>query len=64
MGSAAVSAPKLKRSLRYWDLVLYGLAYISPFAPLSTLGLVWSESNGLIVLAYLGWRSAWCMGWC
>ena len=43
----------LKRSLTYWDLVLYGLAYIAPFAPLSTLGFVWIESNGLIVLAYL-----------
>jgi len=39
--------------LGYWDLVLYGLAYIAPFAPLSTLGFVWSESNGLIVLAYM-----------
>ncbi len=47
------STPKLKRSLGYWDLVLYGLAYIAPFAPLSTLGFVWSESNGLIVLAYI-----------
>jgi amino acid transporter len=55
--SAAVDgnadAPTLKRSLGYWDLVLYGLAYIAPFAPLSTLGFVWNESNGLIVLAYL-----------
>ena len=42
----------LERSLTYWDLVLYGLAYIAPFAPLSTLGFVWIESNGLIVLAY------------
>jgi amino acid transporter len=31
----------LERSLGYWDVVLYGL------------GFVWSESNGLIVLAYL-----------
>jgi amino acid transporter len=44
---------RLKRSLTYWDLVLYGLAYIAPFAPLGTLGFVYSESNGLIVLAYL-----------
>ncbi|MGB6307908.1 MAG: APC family permease [Steroidobacteraceae bacterium] len=51
-GNGAAGA-KLKRSLRYWDLVLYGLAYIAPFAPLSTLGFVWSESNGLIVLAYV-----------
>jgi amino acid transporter len=50
---AAAGGAKLKRSLGYWDLVLYGLAYIAPFAPFSTLGFVWSESNGLIVLAYL-----------
>ncbi len=50
--SAGAGGAKLKRSLRYWDLVLYGLAYIAPFAPLSTLGFVWTESNGLIVLAY------------
>jgi len=52
-GSGDAGAAKLKRSLGYWDLVLYGLAYIAPFAPLSTLGFVWSESNGLIVLAYM-----------
>jgi amino acid transporter len=48
-----MTGAQLKRSLGYWDLVLYGLAYIAPFAPLSTLGFVWSESGGLIVLAYL-----------
>jgi len=48
-----VAEPSLARSLTYWDLVLYGLAYIAPFAPLGTLGFVWTESNGLIVLAYL-----------
>ena len=51
--SGPSGAPGLQRSLGYWDLVLYGLAYIAPFAPLSTLGFVWEESNGLIVLAYL-----------
>ncbi|MGO9512606.1 MAG: APC family permease [Steroidobacteraceae bacterium] len=53
--SAEISgvAVGLERSLTYWDLVLYGLAYIAPFAPLSTLGFVWSESGGLIVLAYV-----------
>jgi|HubBroStandDraft_1064217.scaffolds.fasta_scaffold01744_1 amino acid transporter len=50
---AAAGGAKLRRSLGYWDLVLYGLAYIAPFAPFSTLGFVWSESNGLIVLAYV-----------
>jgi amino acid transporter len=53
MPPEAPPAPALQRSLNYWDLVLYGLAYIAPFAPLSTLGFVWTESNGLIVLAYL-----------
>jgi len=53
MSAATGVAVGLKRSLKYWDLVLYGLAYIAPFAPLSTLGFVWNESNGLIVLAYL-----------
>jgi len=43
----------LKRALTYPDLILYGLAYIAPFAPLNTLGFVWDASNGLIALAYL-----------
>jgi amino acid transporter len=51
--SIEVPGASLKRSLTYWDLILYGFAYIAPFAPFSTLGFVWSESNGLIVLAYL-----------
>lgn len=53
MSTESGAALGLRRSLKYWDLVLYGLAYIAPFAPLSTLGFVWKESNGLIVLAYL-----------
>ena len=51
--SMAAAPGTLKRSLRYWDLIVYGLAYIAPYAPLSTLGFVWQTSNGLIVLAYL-----------
>ena len=53
VGAEVAGAARLERSLRYWDLVLYGLAYIAPFAPLSTLGFVWTESNGLIVMAYV-----------
>src|SRR5579872_6384743 len=52
----AVDAPgpvTLKRALGYWDLIVYGLAYIAPFAPLNTLGFVWNTSNGLIALSYL-----------
>jgi len=49
----AIGAPaELRRSLKFWDLIVYGLAYIAPFAPLTTLGFVWQASNGLIVMAY------------
>ena len=42
MTEATDAAPTaLKRTLKYWDLVVYGLAYIAPFAPLTTLGFVW-----------------------
>lgn len=43
----------LKRSLKFWDLIIYGLAYIAPITPLSTLGFVWESSKGLIALAYV-----------
>lgn len=46
-------APQLRRTLGFWDLLAYGLAYTAPIAPLSTLGFVWDASGGLIVLAYL-----------
>lgn len=47
------NAPQLRRTLGYWDLVMYGLAYIAPIAPLSTLGFVYDASHGLIALAYV-----------
>jgi len=43
----------LRRTLSYQDLLIYGLAYVSPFGVLQSLGFVWQESNGLIVLAYI-----------
>jgi len=46
-------AVALNRTLKFWDLVVYGLAYIAPITPLSTLGFVWAASNGLIALAYV-----------
>ena len=47
------SAPSLRRSLGYWDLIVYGLAYIAPIAPLSTLGFVYDAAHGMIALAYV-----------
>ncbi len=46
-------AATLRRTLTYYDLLAYGLAYVSPFAPLATIGYVWRASDGLLVLAYL-----------
>lgn len=53
VGAAEASAGALRRTLTYTDLLAYGLAYVSPFAPLATIGYVWRASDGLIVLAYV-----------
>lgn len=47
------SGEKLGRSLGTWDLVAYGLAYIAPVAPLTTLGYVWLASAGSMAASYL-----------
>jgi amino acid transporter len=47
------AADSLRRTLSYADLLMYGLAYVSPFALLQTVGFVWQASHGLIVLAYV-----------
>jgi amino acid transporter len=53
-GRAAVrKVEPLRRTLSFQDLLIYGLAYVSPFGVLQSLGFVWKESNGLIVLAYI-----------
>ena len=46
-------AQPLRRTLSYYDLLIYGLAYVAPFALFQSLGFVWQASNGLIVLAYV-----------
>jgi amino acid transporter len=50
-GSQGIQA--LPRTLSYNDLLIYGLAYVTPFGVLQSLGFVWNASNGLIVLAYV-----------
>jgi amino acid transporter len=51
--AAASSKPTLKRSLRYWDLVLYGIILIQPTAPMPSFGVIYKESNGFVVSAIL-----------
>jgi amino acid transporter len=47
------AATPLRGVLGHRDLLAYGLAYIAPVAPLSTFGLVWNASGGMVALAYL-----------
>jgi putrescine importer len=50
----ANSAPVgLKRSLRFWDLVLYGIILIQPTAPMPSFGVIYKESHGHVVAAIL-----------
>jgi amino acid transporter len=43
----------LKRSLRFWDLVLYGIILIQPTAPMPVFGVIYKESRGHVVTAIL-----------
>ena len=44
---------QLDRSLTLRDLVVYGMIFMVPIAPYSVFGFVWSESKGMVPLAYL-----------
>lgn len=43
---------ELKRSLTFWDLVIYGLIFMVPIAPMGIYGYVAEASHGMVVLAY------------
>jgi len=47
------SAPKLRRALRLWDLILYGVVVIQPTAPMPAYGLVSETARGHVVTAIL-----------
>ncbi|HMF93400.1 MAG TPA: APC family permease [Vicinamibacterales bacterium] len=44
---------ELKRSLSLFDLVVYGLVYINLVAPLTTFGIVFNASHGMVPLVYV-----------
>src|SRR5215471_16846959 len=44
---------ELKRSLSLVDLIIYGLVYINIVAPLTTFGIVFNESRGMVPLIYV-----------
>jgi amino acid transporter len=44
---------ELKRSLSLFDLVVYGLVYINLVAPLTTFGIIFNASHGMVPLVYV-----------
>lgn len=44
---------ELKRSLSFWDLLIYGLIFMVPIAPFGIFGGVFNASGGMVALAYL-----------
>jgi amino acid transporter len=44
---------ELKRSLSFWDLLIYGLIFMVPIAPFGIFGSVFNAGGGMVVLAYV-----------
>ncbi|WP_433545874.1 APC family permease [Streptomyces sp. CA-294286] len=45
--------PQLKRSLGFRDLVVYGLLFIAPMAPVGVFGTLDAKSHGAVALVYV-----------
>jgi putrescine importer len=50
---AGPNAPGLRRSLKLWHLILYGIIIIQPTAPMSIYGVVSNAARGHVVTAIL-----------
>ena len=51
--TVSTSKATLKRSLGYWDLVLFGIILIQPTAPMPSFGVIYTEAHGHVVTAIL-----------
>jgi len=47
------SAPRLRRTLTLWDLILYGIIVIQPVAPMSVFGVLSDAGHGHVVTTLL-----------
>ena len=47
------SAPRLRRTLTLWDLILYGVIVIQPVAPMSVFGVLSNRGHGHVVTTIL-----------
>jgi amino acid transporter len=52
-GTTQLESVGLKRSLRFWDLVLYGIILIQPTAPMPVFGVLYQVSRGHVVTVIL-----------
>lgn len=50
--SGSQAQPRLERQLTLWPIVLFGVAYITPFIVLTTFGVFSEASNGTLATAY------------
>ena len=51
--AAPADAPRLRRTLTLWDLILYGVIVIQPVAPMSVFGVLSERGRGHVVTAIL-----------
>jgi putrescine importer len=51
--TATASAPRLRRTLTLWDLILYGVIVIQPVAPMSVFGVLSDRGRGHVVTTIL-----------
>ncbi|HET7442877.1 MAG TPA: APC family permease [Terriglobales bacterium] len=51
--TTASGAPRLRRTLTLWDLILYGVIVIQPVAPMSVFGVLSNRGNGHVVTTIL-----------
>jgi putrescine importer len=51
--SSSSTAPRLRRTLTLWDLILYGVIVIQPVAPMSVFGVLSDRGRGHVVTTLL-----------
>lgn len=51
--SSAAGKPRLRKSLKLWQVVMMGLAYLTPMTVFDTFGIVSGISNGHVPASYL-----------
>ncbi|MEE1791269.1 APC family permease [Streptomyces sp. BE308] len=52
-GSSSKERPTLRRTLGFRDLVVYGLLFIAPMAPVGVFGTLDAKSDGAVALVYV-----------